>query len=90
MTGCRILRGEVPARYLRVSVRDQGDGMSPEVLARCDELFFSLRTQNRAGGIGLSCAAAYVAEEGGAVVVESAPGQGTSVHVLFPVDSDGA
>ena len=85
--GCRVLRGAaVPARYLRVSVRDGGDGMSPDVLARCDELFYSGRARSRADGIGLSCATAYAAGEGGTLVVESAPGQGTSVHVLFPLD----
>lgn len=73
--------GEPPALLLRVA--DQGRGMTPEVLARCCELFFT--TKPRGTGIGLSLCQRAVAEAGGSMDIDSAPDQGTRILITIPI-----
>lgn len=69
----------------RVQVSDTGIGMTAEVRERALEPFF---TTKGAGGSGLGLAEVYgiARRHRGSVVIESAPGQGTSVSVRFPLD----
>jgi PAS domain S-box-containing protein len=70
-----------------LSVTDDGHGMSPEVQARIFEPFFTTRTDRQGTqgtGLGLSTVQRIVTESGGRIAVESAPGRGTTVTVLFP------
>jgi signal transduction histidine kinase len=66
-----------------VRVRDHGAGMTPEVLERLGEPFFT--TKERGSGLGLGISRRVVDEHGGELDVESQPGQGTSVTVRLPV-----
>ena len=66
-------------------LRDDGDGMSPEVLARAFEPFFTTRSDGEAAGAGLSLARAAMSECGGRIAVESSPGAGTTVRLTLPV-----
>ena len=68
-----------------VVLRDDGDGMSPEVLARAFEPFFTTRPPGEAAGAGLSLARAAMSECGGRIAVESSPGAGTTVRLTLPV-----
>jgi signal transduction histidine kinase len=71
-----------PGDYVGVSVIDDGEGMSPGVLRRATEPFFT--TKGRRGtGLGLSQVYGFVRQVGGALRIESAPGAGTAVHLLF-------
>jgi signal transduction histidine kinase len=64
-------------------VEDQGTGMTPEVLARLGEPFFS--TRGEAGtGLGLGICRRIIAEHGGDMQVASTVGVGTKVTVSFP------
>jgi signal transduction histidine kinase/ActR/RegA family two-component response regulator len=73
----------VPGRYTRLTVRDSGAGMPPEVAARAFEPFFT--TRGSAGtGLGLSTVYAIVKQAGGHVLLESSVGQGTIVSVFLP------
>jgi signal transduction histidine kinase len=56
--------------------------MSAETLGRLFEPFFSTRLTGR--GLGLSAALGIVRGHGGAIGIESAPGEGTRVRVLLP------
>ena len=79
-----------------VQVRDDGDGMAPDVAARVFERFYRAdASRSRVGGattgsgLGLSIVAAIVAAHGGSVEVDSAPGAGTSFLVRLPVPTSG-
>jgi len=76
--------GDLPSRsWVRASVVDSGEGMPPEVAQRALEPFFT--TKGEAGtGLGLSQVYGFVHQVGGDLRIESRPGAGTAVHLLFP------
>ncbi|HND62852.1 MAG TPA: PAS domain S-box protein [Opitutaceae bacterium] len=74
----------VASGYLRVTVRDNGCGMSPEVLARIFEPFFTTRPHGAGTGLGLAVAHGIIEGHGGTITVESVPGQGSAFHVFLP------
>lgn len=74
-----------------IAVRDEGEGIAPEHLAHVFERFYRADPgRSRAGGassgLGLAIVEAIVTAHGGTVGVTSAPGQGTTVRVTFPLD----
>jgi len=71
--------------WVRVSVRDNGCGMSPEVLRRIFEPFYTTKPVGQGTGLGLSLSFSIVQKHGGRIEVESAPGEGTCFHVVIPV-----
>ncbi len=74
----------VPGRYVVVAVRDTGTGMSPEVMARLFEPFFTTRAGRGGTGLGLAGVRDLVRQAGGFLEVDSVPGQGTTVRVHLP------
>jgi signal transduction histidine kinase len=69
-------------------VEDNGVGMTPEVLRRAREPFFT--TRPHAGrGLGLTLADAIVRRHGGDLELRSAPGEGTTVTVYLPLAAEG-
>jgi two-component system, cell cycle sensor histidine kinase and response regulator CckA len=77
-------RDLAPGTYVYVSVTDTGEGMPPEVVARAFEPFFSTKPRERGTGLGLATVYGIVTEAGGAPVIESTVGRGTSVRVYLP------
>ncbi|UUX95257.1 PAS domain S-box protein [Aquabacterium sp. J223] len=76
-------------RYSRITVADNGCGMTPQTLARIFEPFFTTRPTGQGTGLGLSVTHGIVKAHGGAVLVNSLQGQGTTFDVLLPwVDGD--
>ncbi len=67
----------------RLKVVDNGQGMEPEVLARCRELFFTTRANG--SGIGLALCSNIAEGAGGTLSVESTRGAGTSVELMLPL-----
>jgi PAS domain S-box-containing protein len=74
-----------PGRYVRVAVADTGAGMDPETLARAVEPFFSTKGVGRGTGLGLSMVHGLAAQLGGGLLLESAPGLGTTASLWLPV-----
>ncbi|HWJ96125.1 MAG TPA: histidine kinase famiy protein [Telluria sp.] len=79
----RVASLQLPAGpYVAICVTDTGEGMSPEVLRRATEPFFT--TKGPGTGLGLAMVHGFVQQSHGRLQLESQPGQGTKVHMLFP------
>jgi len=75
----------MPGRFVRLSVRDNGAGMSRETCARAFEPFFTTKDAGHGTGLGLSTVYGVVQQSGGHVRVESVPGEGTVFALHFPL-----
>ncbi|HEY3278771.1 MAG TPA: PAS domain-containing protein [Syntrophorhabdaceae bacterium] len=80
----RVPKGLTPGEYLGLVVRDNGTGISPEVREKMFEPFFTTREEGKGTGMGLSVVYGLVKGLGGAIVVESEPGVGSTFHVILP------
>ena len=82
------LRAEADAQHVHVLVGDTGSGIPPAAIPKLFDRFYrvdSARTRQSGGsGLGLAIAQAIVQAHGGSIAIESAPGQGTNVILLFP------
>jgi PAS domain S-box-containing protein len=77
--------GLAPGRYVRLTVADSGVGMDEATLARAVEPFFSTKGVGRGTGLGLSMVHGLAAQLGGALTLDSRPGQGTAAALWLPV-----
>jgi PAS domain S-box-containing protein len=84
-----LYRGEAdpalaPGDYLCITVADTGEGMTPEVVERATEPFYSTKPLGKGTGLGLAQVYGIARQSGGTLRIESEPAQGTSVHILIP------
>jgi CheY-like chemotaxis protein len=78
-------RAPVPTktgRFVKLSIEDNGVGMSKEVMARIFDPFFS--TKDSGHGLGLATVYSIIQRHGGWVDVASMPGEGTTFHLHLP------
>jgi PAS domain S-box-containing protein len=74
-----------PGQYLRLVISDTGSGMSPEVLDRIFEPYYTTKGPGEGTGMGLSVVHGIVQNYGGMIKAYSESGQGSAFHVYLPV-----
>ncbi len=73
-----------PGRYVRLTIRDSGQGISSQVLERIFEPFFTTKGSGEGTGLGLAVVHGVIVGHGGHISVSSAIGQGTTFTILLP------
>ncbi len=74
--------------YISLCVIDHGPGMAPEVLRRATEPFFT--TKGPGTGLGLAMVHGFVQQSHGRLEIDSHPGEGTKVTMIFPIADNAA
>jgi two-component system cell cycle sensor histidine kinase/response regulator CckA len=77
-------RGLDRGEYVMCEVRDMGTGIKPEHLEKIFDPFFSTKEVGKGTGLGLSTVYGIVKQTGGAILVDSEIGQGTSFRIYLP------
>jgi PAS domain S-box-containing protein len=74
--------------YIALTITDTGAGMPAEVVERAFEPFFTTKEVGKGTGLGLSMVYGMARQSGGTARIESTPGEGTSVSLLFRKAAD--
>jgi len=72
-------------KYLKITVKDTGTGISPEIIEKIFEPFFTTKNQGEGTGLGLSSVYGIIQEHHGAIIVDSKLKIGTKFHIFLPV-----
>jgi PAS domain S-box-containing protein len=75
-----------PGRYVWLEIADSGRGIEPADLTRVFDPFFTTKASGR--GLGLAAVLGIVRAHHGGIRISSAPGKGTTFHVLLPVHEE--
>jgi len=75
----------LPGQYARLTVRDTGVGMPPQLLGRIFDPFFTTKEPGKGSGLGLSMVYGMASSAGGFVQVESQVGVGSAFSIYLPL-----
>jgi CheY-like chemotaxis protein len=70
--------------YVKLTVRDNGCGIEPEILDSVFDPYFTTKESGKGTGLGLSVVHGIVKSYSGAIRLDSEPGKGTLVTIIFP------
>ncbi len=73
-----------PGSYAKLSVKDTGHGIPPEIMARIYDPYFTTKGVGRGTGLGLAVVHGIVKSHGGSIVCSSSPGEGTTFDMYLP------
>jgi len=76
--------------YLCLSIRDQGEGMDAETLAKAAEPFFTTKGVGKGTGLGLPMVHGMAEQVHGRLMLDSAPGKGTTAAIWLPAAKSAA
>ena len=76
--------------YVRITVSDDGEGMTEDVMQRVFEPFFTTKPVGKGTGLGLSQVYGFVRQSGGGVSIASTPGRGSEISLYLPALGAGA
>ncbi len=77
-------KGLSPGQYVKLSISDNGCGMTPEVKKQIFKPYFTTKQSSNGNGIGLFVVDEIVKSHGDKITVQSEPGKGTIFNIYFP------
>lgn len=83
-------QGVKPGEYAMLEIKDNGEGMSSEVIEHIFEPFFTTRPVGSGTGLGMSMVYSFVQRYNGTIKVASSVGAGTSIRIFLPRADDEA
>jgi signal transduction histidine kinase len=78
------ITSRVRENKVEIGIADTGVGLAPEVAANIFQPYFT--TKEKGTGLGLAICQAIIQEHGGKILVDSAPGQGTTFTIQLPLN----
>jgi PAS domain S-box-containing protein len=73
-----------PGTFVQLSIRDSGEGISPEIREKIFDPFFTTKEVGKGTGLGLSMVYSIVKSSGGSIACNSRVGEGTEFRILLP------
>jgi len=77
--------GLSPGLYMKLQVKDTGTGISPDIIDRIFDPFFSTKAPGQGTGLGLSFVHSIIRDLGGIIDVTSTPDSGSVFEILVPI-----
>ena len=75
-------------KYLELSIKDSGKGMSSETLSRMFEPFFTTKVKGEGTGMGMAVCHGIISKHNGSITVDSSPDKGTKFNIYLPVTEE--